>query len=61
MWYGTIVYMGSFILNKRYRGHPLPHLAIIVGFLNGIWLTFPLLGIYASVRMIYASSYSLFH
>jgi hypothetical protein len=61
MWYGTLVYLGGFFLNKRYVGHPLAHLAIIVGFLNGLWLTFPLLGIYASISMVYTSSYVLFH
>jgi len=60
MWYGTLVYLGSFFLNKRYVGHPLPHLIVIVGCLNGLWLTFPLVGIYASVQMVYMGSYALF-
>jgi hypothetical protein len=60
MWYGTLVYLASFILNKRYVGHPPAHLAIIVGCLNGLWLTFPLLGIYASVSMVYTNSYAIF-
>lgn len=60
MWYGTVVYLGSFFFNRRHVGHPLAHLAIIVGLLNGLWLTFPLLGMYASVSMIYGDSYALF-
>jgi hypothetical protein len=60
MWYGTFVYLCSFFWNRRYVGHPLAHLALIVGFLNGLWLTFPLVGIYASVRLVYSSSYAIF-
>jgi hypothetical protein len=60
MWYGTLVYLGSFFFNRRHVGHPLHHLAIIVGLLNGLWLTFPLLGIYAAVIMIFSNSYALF-
>jgi predicted permease len=60
MWYGTVVYLGSFFFNKRHAGHPIAHVAIIVGLLNGVWLTFPLVGMYASVYMVYTSSYSLF-
>jgi len=60
MWYGTVIYLVSFILNKRYQGHPRSHIAIIVGMSNGLWLTVPLLGIYASVTMVYTDSYAIF-
>ena len=60
MWYGTVVYLGSFFFNRRHLGHPLAHLAIIVGLLNGLWLSFPLIGMYASIVMIYGNSYALF-
>ena len=59
-WYGTVVYFTSFILNKRYRGHTPLNLALFVGMSNGLWLTFPLWGIYAAVTMIEESSYALF-
>jgi hypothetical protein len=59
-WYGTVVYFWSFVLNKRYRGHTLLNLALFVGMSNGLWLTFPLWGIYASVVMIRSDSYALF-
>jgi len=59
-WYGTVVYFASFILNKRYRGHTPLNLALFVGMSNGLWLTFPLWGIYAAVTMIDESSYALF-
>ena len=60
MWYGTVVYLGSYFLNRRHVGRPLWHVAVIVVVLNGLWLTFPLLGIYASISMIYSSSYAMF-
>jgi hypothetical protein len=59
-WYGTVVYFASFILNKRYRGHSPFNLALFVGMSNGLWLTFPLWGMYAAVTMIDESSYALF-
>jgi hypothetical protein len=59
-WYGTIVYFASFVMNKRYRGHTLRNLALFVGMSNGLWLTFPLWGIYAAVVLIQSDSYVLF-
>jgi hypothetical protein len=59
-WYGTIIYFWSFLLNKRYRGHTPLNLALFVGMSNGLWLTFPLFGIYAAVVMIESDSYALF-
>jgi hypothetical protein len=59
-WYGTIVYFWSFLLNKRYRGHSGLNLALFVGMSNGLWLTFPLWGMYAAVVMIESNSYALF-
>lgn len=58
MWYGTLVYFGSFLKNRRYRGHSLGNLALFVGLSNGIWFTFPLWGIWAAVRLIYDDSYA---
>ena len=59
-WYGTIVYFASFVMNKRYRGHTPWNLMLFVGMSNGLWLTFPLWGIYAAVVMIERDSYALF-
>ncbi|MEQ9322777.1 MAG: hypothetical protein RIF41_26670 [Polyangiaceae bacterium] len=60
MWYGTLVYFGSFLRNRRYRGHRLSNLALFVGLSNGIWFTFPLWGVWAAVRLIYEDSYAVF-
>lgn len=59
MWYGTIVYFGSFILNKRYVGHTKANLAIFVGLSNGLWLTFPLWGIGVAIALIDSNSYAI--
>jgi hypothetical protein len=59
-WYGTIVYFCSFLLNKRYRGHTPLNLALFVGMSNGLWLTFPIWGMYAAVVMIETDSYAIF-
>jgi hypothetical protein len=59
-WYGTVVYFWSFLLNKRYRGHGALNLALFVGTSNGLWLTFPLAGMYAAVVLIQTDSYAIF-
>jgi hypothetical protein len=59
-WYGTVVYFWSFVLNKRYRGHTVMNLVLFVGMSNGLWLTFPLLGMYVAVVLIQSDSYAIF-
>lgn len=59
-WYGTIVYFWSFLLNKRYRGHTAMNLALFVGMSNGLWLTFPLVGMYVAVVLIQTDAYAIF-
>ena len=60
MWYGTVVYLGSYFLNKRHVGRPLLHVFVMVVMMNGVWLTFPLAGIYAAISMITTDSYAIF-
>jgi hypothetical protein len=59
-WYGTVVYFWSFLLNKRYRGHTAMNLALFVGMSNGVWLTFPVFGMYAATVLIQSDSYAIF-
>lgn len=59
MWYGTLVYFGSFILNKRYVGHTPMNMAIFVGLSNGLWFTFPLVGMFVGVELIFSNSYAM--
>ena len=60
VWYGTLVYFGSFLFNRRYLGHTRFNLVVFVGLTNGLWFTFPLWGIYAGISMIYSNSYAVF-
>jgi hypothetical protein len=52
MWYGTVVYLFSYFFNGRHRGRPWREVAILVVAMNGLWLTFPVLGAYVSVSML---------
>jgi hypothetical protein len=60
MWYGTVVYFASFVLNKRYRGHTIGNLILFVGMSNGIWFSFPLWGMWVGYRLIESASYAVF-
>jgi hypothetical protein len=59
-WYGTLVYFGSYLFNRRYVGHTPSNVALFVGLSNGLWFTLPVWGFYASVVLIYTDSYALF-
>lgn len=60
MFYGTVVYFLSFFFNGRYRGLHWGEVAGFVGVSNGLWFFFPLLGIYASARIVLDNDYSVF-
>jgi hypothetical protein len=59
MWYGTVVYFGSYLFNKRYLGHSPGNVALFVGLSNGIWLLFPLWGMGVAIALIYGDSFAL--
>jgi hypothetical protein len=50
--YGTIIYLLSYVYNRRYVGRSIFEVCLFVGFTNGIWLIFPPVGIYACVCML---------
>jgi len=60
MFYGTVVYLASFFFNRRHVGHSPLVIATIIGMSNGLWFAFPIVGMYASIGMIYTDSYALF-
>ncbi|HEY0138088.1 MAG TPA: hypothetical protein VGB85_28575 [Nannocystis sp.] len=60
MWYGTVVYFTSYVLNKRYVGHSPISVALFVGLSNGMWFTFPIWAMWAALRMIDEGSYAVF-
>jgi hypothetical protein len=59
MWYGTVVYLTSYVMNKRYQGHSFSNVALFVGLSNGLWLTFPLWGIAVAISMIESNTYAI--
>ena len=58
--YGALVYVGSFMFNKRYVGKTLIEVGLFVGFANALWIVFPPLGIYACVCMLRDGNMSVF-
>lgn len=60
MFYGTVVYFTSFVMNRRYRGHRMLNLATFVGLSNGLWISFPLWAMWLCISMIYSDSYAMF-
>ena len=59
MFYGTLVYLSSYILNERYRGFELGKVALFVGISNGLWGVFPVWAMWLAVHMIYTDSFAL--
>lgn len=52
MMYGALIYYLSYFFNRRYVGKSAAEIAGFVGFSNSLWVIFPLVGIYASVRVL---------
>jgi len=50
--YGTIIYVLSFVFNRRYEGKSLLEVCLFVGISNSLWFIFPVVGIYACVCML---------
>ena len=50
--YGTLIYILSFVFNRRYEGKSLTEVVLFVGLSNGIWIVFPLIGIWACVVIL---------
>ena len=59
MWYGTVVYLASYVMNRRYSGHSFSNVVLFVGLSNGLWLTFPLWRIYVSIALIESNTYAI--
>jgi hypothetical protein len=60
-WYGTCIYFLSFFVNKRHVGKSVFEVVMFVGFSNGLWFVFPLIGMIASFTLIESNSYAIFH
>ena len=50
--YGTIIYVLSFMFNRRYEGKSMLEVCLFVGVSNSLWFFFPILGIYYCVCIL---------
>ena len=58
--YGTIVYFLSFIHNKRHLKLTCMENGIFVCLTNGLWIVFPLVGMFASWKLIQEGNHEVF-
>jgi hypothetical protein len=58
--YGTILYFLSFFFNGRQRGIPITEVVGWVGGSNGVWIIFPMIGMYASYQLIKTGTFDVF-
>ena len=59
--YGTIIYVMSFVFNKRHANKTLLEVCLFVGVANSLWFFFPIAGIYACVCMVRDGDMSVFY
>jgi hypothetical protein len=57
--YGTGLYFFQYLYNRRYEGRPLKGVIGVVGGTNGLWLLFPAIGLYVSIRLILDGNFNL--
>lgn len=60
IFYGTVVYFFQYINNRRYEGHSLRDVLLVVGVSNIAWLVIPLWGLWTSVDLIMDGTYAVF-
>lgn len=60
MFYGVVVYFFQFFNNGRHKGHRVKDIVLFVGISNAAWAIFPLIGLWASIRLILDGNYLVF-
>jgi hypothetical protein len=60
MFYGTVVYFFQYMNNRRYEGHSLRDVLLVVGLSNIAWLVMPLWGLKVSIDLIMDGTYAVF-
>lgn len=60
MFYGCLLYFLSFFANGRHHGKSALEVGLFVGISNGIWIGFPLLGLWASIMVLAHNNWSIF-
>ncbi|KAL7494216.1 hypothetical protein ACHAWT_002927 [Skeletonema menzelii] len=58
--YGTIIYVLSFMFNRRYEGKSTLEVSLFVGISNSLWFFFPIAGIYSCVCILRDGNMSVF-
>jgi hypothetical protein len=58
--YGTVMYIMSYLYNKRYSGRSLLECSLVVGISNSLWFFFPVWGMVLCYDMIQHDSYRAF-
>mmetsp|Transcript_14505 Transcript_14505/g.20463 ORF Transcript_14505/g.20463 Transcript_14505/m.20463 type:complete len:236 (-) Transcript_14505:46-753(-) len=59
--YGTVIYLLSYIFNRRYVGRSPMEILGFVGFTNSLWFFFPVAALYAAVIMLRDGDLSVFY
>jgi len=57
--YGTVIYMMSYLVNRRFKGWKISNIITMVIIPNFIWFIFPALGLYISYNLVMENSYNL--
>ena len=60
MFYGTVVYFFQYLNNRRYEGHSLRDVLVVVGVSNVAWLVVPVWGLKVSIDLIMDGTYAVF-
>ncbi|KAL7523880.1 hypothetical protein ACHAWF_004852 [Thalassiosira exigua] len=58
--YGAVIYILSYLFNKRYEGKSLLEVCLFVGVSNCLWIVFPAMGIYACFCMLRDGDFEVF-
>ena len=58
--YGTCIYFLSFFFNGRDKGKSYFEIGLFVGFSNGLWFVFPIIGMYVCYQLIIHNTYDIF-
>jgi hypothetical protein len=57
--YGTVLYFLQYVVNRRYAGHSTGALLGNVVATNGVWILFPSIGLWVSLRLILDGSFAI--
>lgn len=59
MFYGTLLYFIQFFYHRRHYNRSVFEVALFVGLSNGLWFTFPVIGMWCSANMVRTRSFDI--